>query len=117
MSKKSKLEVDKYGTKRWLLNRLLHRVDGPAIEYTDGNKRWYLNGELHRVDGPAVEYHCGAKKWYLNGKLHREDGPASLSTNGLETWWLNDIYFKNKEDWFNKLTSEQQYNYLWNLDE
>jgi hypothetical protein len=23
----------------------LHRLDGPAIEYTDGHKAWYVNGE------------------------------------------------------------------------
>jgi len=22
-----------------------HRVDGPAVEYTDGYKAWYLNGK------------------------------------------------------------------------
>ena len=25
----------------------LHRVDGPAIECTDGTKWWYLNGKRH----------------------------------------------------------------------
>lgn len=33
------------GTKFWYLGMLLHREDGPAIEYADGFKEWYLNGE------------------------------------------------------------------------
>jgi hypothetical protein len=58
-----------------------------------GNKYWYLDGKRHRVDGPAVIYSVGDKYWYLNGKNY------------------------SYEEWFNKLTPEQQYNYLWNLDE
>jgi hypothetical protein len=77
----------------------------------NGTKEWYLNGVLHREDGPAVEWVSGYKAWYKNGKLPRTDGPA------IETfWWLNG-YPYSKEEWFNKLTQEQQYNYLWNLDE
>ena len=94
MNKQPELEINIYGTKRWLLNGEKHRVDGPAIEYTDGSKTWYLNNKLHRVDGPAVEWKDGSKGWYLNDK-----------------------YFINQEEWFKALTPEQQYNYLWNLDE
>jgi hypothetical protein len=46
----------------------LHRVDGPAVEYSDGDKEWYLDGKLHRVDGPAIEYSDGDTEWYLDGK-------------------------------------------------
>lgn len=28
----------------WWYKRLLHRIDGPAIEHADGSKEWYLNG-------------------------------------------------------------------------
>ena len=31
--------------KLYTLNDKLHRLDGPAIEYTDGYKEWYVNGE------------------------------------------------------------------------
>jgi hypothetical protein len=51
---------------------ILHREDGPAIEYANGDKYWYLNGKLHREDGPAVEYACGSKRWYLNGVIYTE---------------------------------------------
>ena len=40
-----KVVVDDRGTKSWFLNDVLHREDGPAIEYYNGDKYWYLNGE------------------------------------------------------------------------
>jgi hypothetical protein len=39
--------------------------------YNDGTKHWFLNSLLHREDGPAVEYD-GGKHWYLNGKCMTE---------------------------------------------
>jgi len=30
---------------RWHQNGLLHRVDGPAVEYADGEKEWWIDGE------------------------------------------------------------------------
>ncbi len=52
-------------------NILLHREDGPAVEYASGSKYWYQNGLAHRIDGPAYMYkHMGAfnNSYYLNGK-------------------------------------------------
>jgi len=77
------------GSKSWLLNGELHRVDGPAYERADGSKHWYLNGKLHRVDGPAYERADGTKSWWLNGKRHRVDGPAVEYANGTKEWYLN----------------------------
>jgi hypothetical protein len=94
MNKQPELEVDKDGNKFWILNRELYREDGPAIEWFDGDREWVINGKLHRTDGPAVEYRDGRQSWYLNGKR-----------------------YYSKENWFRALTSEQQLNYLWNLDE
>jgi len=54
-------------------SKLLHRVDGPAIEETNGSKHWFLNGKRHRVDGSAIEWHDGTKEWYLNGKYLTEE--------------------------------------------
>ena len=50
---------------------ILHREDGPAVEYANGDKCWYLNDKLHREDGPAVEYANGDKVWYIKiGRAH-----------------------------------------------
>ena len=91
--------VDQYGDKYWYLNGLLHREDGPAIEYANGTKAWCLNGLLHRVNGAAVEYANGDKAWWLNGELHREDGPAFEFANGDKEWWLNDKEYSESDYW------------------
>ena len=33
---------------------VLHRVDGPAIEWEAGAKEWYVDGERVRIEGVAV---------------------------------------------------------------
>ena len=56
---------------------ILHREDGPAIEYADGGKDWYFNGKLHRIDGPAVEI---------------VNGTAPLTVNGASAWFINNEF-------------------------
>ncbi|NCQ51847.1 hypothetical protein GW796_08135 [archaeon] len=34
-----------------------------------GVKKYYLDGVLHREDGPAIESEDGINSWYLNGKF------------------------------------------------
>lgn len=52
---------------------LLHRLDGPAIDVTDGSKYWYENGKRHRTGGlPAVEGVNGYKAWYENDKNYSQ---------------------------------------------
>jgi hypothetical protein len=59
--------------KYWIIKYLnedneYHRLDGPAIEYSDGTKFWYKNDERHREDGPAIEYANGNKEYWYNGE-------------------------------------------------
>src|ERR1039458_9170396 len=70
---------------------LLHREDGPAVEYEDGGKEWWQYGKLHREDGPAKDHANGMKVWCINDKLHREDGPAFESSEGMKVWYINDM--------------------------
>lgn len=68
--KKYYVVVDDFGTTRWYKDakcKVLHRENGPAIEYTTGDKFWYKNGDLHRTDGPAIEYADDTQRWYING--------------------------------------------------
>ena len=95
------------GTKLWYLNGKLHRPDGPAIEHANGDKEWYLNGKCHRVGGPAAEYEGGIKYWYQNGGFHRGDGPAAEYADGNKNWYLNDRICKPIEV-FKAATHEQQ---------
>ena len=95
---KSRLEIDKYGTKYWKLpNGELHKEDGPAIEYNDETKIWYKNGKRHRLDNPAIEFPNGFTQWLVNGVLHREDGPAIHDISGYSEWWLNGEKYSKEE--------------------
>jgi len=70
------IEINEYGSKLYHKDKamtILHREDGPAVEYPDGGKAWYLNGKRHREDGPAIERVDGYKEWYLNGEELSEE--------------------------------------------
>jgi hypothetical protein len=103
------LKIDFLGTKRWRLNGTLHRVDGPALEWSDGSKYWFLNGKSHREDGPSDEWSDGSKYWFLNGKCHRVDGPACEWANGDKEWCLDNGYYEF-DDWLeaNTYISEEE---------
>jgi len=97
----SKIE---YGNIFWYKKgtNILHREDGPAIEYADGEKRWYQNGILHREDGPAIELASGNRWWCQNGQFHRTDGPALEMKNNYKQYWLYGNEYPNihsDEEW------------------
>jgi hypothetical protein len=90
----------------WKLpTNMVHRIDGPAIEYHGGDKEWAQNGKRHRTDGPAVDWADGTEEWYLNGKRHRTDGPAVEHPDGRKEWWINDIQLDQFTFWL--LVNEQ----------
>jgi hypothetical protein len=72
----------------------LHRVGGPAVEYSDGSAAWFQNDKLHRIGGPAIERATGTLEWFQNGKRHRIDGPAISYSNGVQEWWENGTRIK-----------------------
>ena len=88
-----------YSDKEMLIR---HRIDGPAIEWSNGAKDWWVDGKLHRIDGPAVKYSDGSKSWWVDGKLHRMDGPAVEVSNGSKSWYVDDKYLTEAE--FDELT-------------
>ena len=73
------VKIDKRGTKRYYVNNVLHREDGPAIEKSNGTKFWYKNGKLHREDGPAIESAYGHQCWYLNDICYGYNNDFSAS--------------------------------------
>ena len=82
--------VDRHGTRRYYNSAgVLHRNDGPAIEFPNGLNYWFQNGQLHREDGPAIEYAGRSKVWIQNSRRHRMDGPAVEYTNGRKMWFIN----------------------------
>jgi hypothetical protein len=90
------------GGKEWYVDGKCHRLDGPAIEYANGSKEWYVDDKRHRLDGPAVEWPNGTREWYANGKLHRTDGPAVEYVNGYKEWFVDGK--RLSEEKFNALT-------------
>ena len=95
--KKYYVTVDEEGTTCWYKDAkctILHRENGPAVEWAGGTKSWYQNGQLHRTDGPAIEHSIGTKEWFQNGQRHRADGPAIEWSYGTKSWWQNDQYHR-----------------------
>ena len=74
---------------------------------------WFKNGLLHREDGPAVEWADGSKNWHKHGKYHREDGPAVEWANGYKEWWLNGIRYESEQKW--KIATRRMKWLIWNL--
>ncbi len=85
------------GTKAWYRDDVLHREEGPAIEYADGSTAWFWDGKLHREKGPAIKYVNGSEMWYWDGKLHNENGPAIIDVPGRREKWYWDGKLHRKD--------------------
>ena len=94
---KIELKVSANGTKFYYIKgtNIYHRLDGPAVEYTNGDKIWYKEGKYHRLDGPAIEWADGSKSWYKEGFTHRLDGPAVVDSDGYIEYWIEGKYIPN----------------------
>ena len=103
------MTIDQFGHKKWRNKQgEFHRLDGPAIEYTNETKEWWYQGLKHRLDGPAIECKSGTKLWYKYGKLHCISGPAVQCMTGAKNWWIRGQYFETKEAFFEALTPEEK---------
>ena len=70
MKNYNKKIVDKHGTVGYYNSKgQIHRLDGPAVEWTNGDKAWFINGKQHRENGPAIEY-ADTIVWCLFGKKY-----------------------------------------------
>lgn len=71
---------------------ILHKVDGPAVVWSDGSCEYFQNGIIHNENGPALVEKTSSytrSLWYVNGNLHREDGPAleHVTQNGDKNYY------------------------------
>jgi hypothetical protein len=64
------------GGKYWYKNRILHRVDGPAYENTDGYKQWWIsgryvadNGNFNRLENNYILVERGIPTDIMFGEL------------------------------------------------
>lgn len=46
---------------------IIHREDGPAVEYFNGDESWMINNVYHRLGGPAI-IRTGEYGWYIDGE-------------------------------------------------
>lgn len=77
---------------RHFKNGVLHRVDGPAVEYIHDRKEWHLNGKLHREDGAALQYAGGDGSFYYKGKCYGNNYDFTV-----ESWKQKVKELKRKE--------------------
>lgn len=76
--------------------------DPPTFIRPSGTKEWHLNKVnkiLHRTDGPAVEWETGTKSWYQHGKRHRLDGPAIEWSDGTVAFWVDGYRLETVHEW------------------
>jgi len=114
---KNGLIISNNGVKRYWLNDLLHREDGPAVEYNNGYKAWYLYGERHREGNlPAIEFANGDKSYFIHGEYHREDGPAFHTATGetgrMSHYYLNNYIFFTKKDYWKEIKRRKSLNFI-----
>jgi len=128
--------VDHNGIKWWYKDGILHREDGPAVEWPHGYQQWWCKGffvgggdkpdpvlweRLTSVEangGPLLNGHIvdtqGTHWWYRDGKHHREDGPAIVRVDETKVWYFNDEWLGKNTEGFWKLwdllTEEQRGN-------
>lgn len=46
-----------------------NNITGIVIDFY-GNKVWYVDGKYHRLDGHAIEYSDGSKEWFIDNKRY-----------------------------------------------
>lgn len=64
----------------------IHRLDGPAVEYTDGTKAYMIYGKRHRLDGPAVVYSDGGETFWIDGVQLTPDEFHAAITNRIDNY-------------------------------
>lgn len=86
-------------------DKILHRVNGPAI-LQNNNKFWFQNNLLHREDGPAIELANGTVDYYQNGQIHNVLGPAVIYATGNVEYWIKGVQY-SKEEWHENLVKNE----------
>jgi len=74
-----------------IMQKVLHRIDGPALEFKDGGVEWWVNGVRHNLNAPAIQKPDGTEEWWVNGYYHRVGAPARISPNGNSEYWVAGI--------------------------
>ncbi len=81
----------------------LHRINGPAIEYSNGDRYWFENGKRHRLDGPAIEFSSGSKEYWINGR--------QLSEEEFNNQRNSNLKFSNQSSQLALVSHPEYYNF------
>lgn len=63
------------------------------VIYEQSGGKYYYNSkkQFHRLDGPAITWSNGSYWWIKEGKKHRIGGPASHGGEGnYNEWFINN---------------------------
>lgn len=72
--------------------KIISRLDGPAIENTNGYQAYVVDGKFHRLGGPAQIWDENNCNYFEDDKLHRLDGPACIRSSPRD----NQYFIKGK---------------------
>jgi hypothetical protein len=64
------LNINELGTKIWIKNNVLHRINGPAVMHRNGECCYWNNGSIHREDGPAFISDYMTQWVYKDKEIH-----------------------------------------------
>ncbi len=92
--------------------------DEPTLLINEYGTKFWRNakGQFHKLDGPAIEWTDGGREWFQNGIKHREDGPAFIYFNADKKWLINNVAYKTKEEYFDALSDEAKAKCLFSED-
>ena len=61
---------------------------GPAVEYSNGFKMWCIDGKIHRLDGPAVIFSDRGESWWVdNNKIPCHSQEEFEKLMKLKAFW------------------------------
>jgi hypothetical protein len=117
------MSIQEGKSQRWFDEQgLLHRENGPAVEYADGGGEWWIHGhrqtkngqstivtpcgtqiwviddQLHRDQEPAIIGVANRQEWWVHGHRSRENNQPAIEDSGRKEWWVNDIYHGFNDD-------------------
>ncbi len=87
--------INKAGDVAHVDNGVFHRIDGPAIVYSNGGYVWCTYGTFTRTNGPAVCLANGEEWWYYNGIPHRIGGPAHTQKCGNVEYYIMGVNYSD----------------------
>lgn len=87
------VQVTSNGTTYWHSDpgcKIFHRENGPAFESASGTKAYYQNDKLHRLDGPAVIFSNGDEEYWVDGVQYTKESFLK-KTNPFKELTVADI--------------------------